>query len=343
MPRKGAVLTRSKRILLPQPIEAEAMELIKKSGCEVILCPDPKPEAVLPLMKGVQGIVLRTGIRMTRELMSHADDLWVISRTGAGVDNVDVAAATEMGILVTCVPGANTRTVVEHTLALILALVKQIPLMDREVRRDNFGIRFKNIPRDLNGKMLGVVGLGRIGSELARICHQCLGMYIMAHDPYLSSEAKASFKGWVEFCDMERLFRESDVISIHIPFSSATEKLIGGQQLSWMKPDAFLVNTSRGGVIDEEALIQFLREKRIAGAGLDVFTQEPLEKESPLKGLDNMILTPHTAALTRECVTRLAVEAARSAIDVLDGKRPSEGIVNPEVLTQPRWQGFPST
>ncbi len=333
----------SKRILLPQPIEAEAMELIKKSGCEIVLCPDPKPETVLPLMKGVQGIVLRTGIRMTRELMGHADDLWVISRTGAGVDNVDVKAATEMGILVTCVPGANTQTVVEHTLALVLALVKQVPFMDREVRRDNFGIRFKNIPRDLNGKTLGIVGLGRIGSELARVCHQGLGMSILAHDPYLSPEAKAPFKGWVEFCDPERLFRESDVISLHIPYSPETEKLISGQQLGWMKPDAFLVNTSRGGVIDEEALIQFLREKRIAGAGLDVFTQEPLEEDSPLKGLDNVILTPHTAALTKECVTRLAVEAARSAIDVLNRKKPSEGIVNPEVLARPRWQGFPST
>jgi D-3-phosphoglycerate dehydrogenase len=330
----------SKRVLLPQPIEDEAMKLLQASGCEIVLSPDPKPGTVKPLMKGVQGVVLRTGIRMTRELMSHADDLWVISRTGAGVDNVDVQAATEIGILVTCVPGANTRTVVEHTLALIFALMKQIPLMERELRRDNFSIRFKNIPRDLNGKTLGVVGIGRIGSELARVCYQTFEMHILAHDPYLSPEAKAAFKSWVEFCGMESLFRESDVISLHVPFSPATEKLIGAKHLGWMKPDAFLVNTSRGGVLDEEALIQCLREKRIAGAGLDVFAQEPLEKESPLKGLDNVILTPHTAALTRECVIRLAVEAVRSAIGVLNGKRPSEGIVNPEVLTQPRWQRF---
>jgi len=335
-------LRRTKRILLPQPIEGEAMDLIKRAGYEIILSLDPKPETVKILMKGVQGIILRTGIRMTRELIGHANDLWVISRTGAGVDNVDVQAATEMGILVTCVPGANTKTVVEHTLTLILTLIKQIPLMDREVRRDNFGIRFRNLPRDLNGKTLGVVGLGRIGSELARVCHQAFGMRILAHDPYLTPEAKAAFKSWVELCDMERLFRESDVISLHIPFSLETQKLISARELGWMKPDAFLVNTSRGGVLDEEALIQSLREKRIAGAGLDVFAQEPLRKDSPLKELDNVILTPHTAALTRECVIRLAVEATQSAIDVLNGKKPSEGIVNPEVLTQPRWQGFPS-
>jgi D-3-phosphoglycerate dehydrogenase len=340
---RGQSLARTKRILLPQPIESQAMELIQKSGYEIVLSADPKPETVKPLMKGVKGIILRTGIRITRELMSQADDLWVISRTGAGVDNVDVQAATEMGILVTCVPGANTKTVVEHTLALILTLIKQIPLMDREVRRDHFNIRFKNIPRDLDGKTLGVVGLGKIGSELARICHQALGMRVLAYDPYLTREAQASFKSWVEFCGMERLFRESDVISLHLPFSPETRKLIGFEHFSWMKPDAFLVNTSRGGVVDEEALIQFLREKRIAGAGLDVFAQEPLEKNNPLKELDNVILTPHTAALTKECVIRLAVEATQAAIDVLNGKRPSEGLVNPKVLTQPRWKGFPSS
>jgi D-3-phosphoglycerate dehydrogenase len=336
------MLTKSKRILLPQPIEKEAMELLNESGFEIVLSPDVKPETVQPLLKGVQGIILRTGIRMTRELMSRADDLRVISRTGAGVDNVDVQAATEMGILVTSVPGANTRTVVEHALALIFALMKQIPLMDREVRKDNFGIRFKNIPRDLAGKTLGLVGLGRIGSYLGKVCHQAFDMRVLSHDPYLTPEAQAAFQGWVEFCDLERLFRESDIVSLHLPLSPSTEKMIGSRQLGWMKKEAFLINTSRGGVLDEAALIQSLREKRIGGAGLDVFEKEPLDKNNPLKELDNVILTPHTAALTQECVIRLAIEAVRCAMDVLNGKKPADGIVNPEVLLQPRWQGFPS-
>jgi D-3-phosphoglycerate dehydrogenase len=290
-------------------------------------------------LKGVQGVILRTGVFFSKELMGQADELQVISRTGAGVDNVDVAAATRMGILVTVVPGANTRSVVEHALTLIMALMKQIPLMDREVRRDNFAIRFKNFPRDLNGKTLGLVGLGRIGSELARICRQAFDMHILAYDPYVAPEAKAAVKGWVEFCSMEKLFREADVISLHIPFSPETQKMIGAQQLSWMKRDAFLVNTSRGGVLDEAALVQCLKERRIAGAGLDVFAREPLPEDSPLKGLDNVILTPHTAALTRECVARVAVEAAQATLDVFQGRKPN-GLVNPEVLTQPRWQGF---
>jgi D-3-phosphoglycerate dehydrogenase len=160
----------------------------------------------------------------------------------------------------------------------------------------------------------------------------------MEHHEY--SEAK--FQGWVEFCDLERLFRESDVVSLHMPLLPNTQKLVGARELGWMRPDAFLVNTSRGGVLDEAALIYCLKKRRIAGAGLDVFAQEPLEKDNSLKELNNVILTPHTAALTRECVIRLALEAAQAIIDVFRGKRP-EGIVNPEVLSQPRWQGFLSS
>jgi D-3-phosphoglycerate dehydrogenase len=217
--------------------------------------------------------------------------------------------------------------------------MKYIPLLDREVRQDNFNIRFKNLPREVKGKTLGIVGLGRIGSELARICDQTFGMHILGYDPYLTPEAKAALELRVHFCEMETLFRESEIISLHIPLLSSTEKLIGPRELGWMKRDAFLINTSRGGVLDEEALAHALREGKIAGAGLDVFAKEPLEKEHPLKQFSNVILTPHTAALTQECAIRLAVEAARSAVNVLQGKKP-EGMVNPEVLNHPRWKNI---
>jgi D-3-phosphoglycerate dehydrogenase len=215
--RKEFMVVSPKRILLPHSIEKEAVDILKRAGCEVLVSPDPTPDTLRPLMKGVQGIILRTGINMTRELMSHGDGLRVISRTGVGYDNVDIAAATEQGIIVTSVPGANTVSVAEHTLALILAVMKYIPFMDREVRKDHFNIRFKNLPRDLRGKTLGLVGLGRIGSEVGRICNHAFGMAIFAHDPYLGEETKGTLKGWVEFCEPERLFRQSDVISIHVP------------------------------------------------------------------------------------------------------------------------------
>jgi D-3-phosphoglycerate dehydrogenase len=327
------------KVLLPQPLEKEAVSVLESAKLDVILVPDKKPEIVGPLLRGVQAVILRTGIFFGKELMNQADDLWVVARTGAGVDNVDVPAATERGILVTCVAGANTRTVAEHALALIMALAKQLPRLDREVRQDNFSIRYKNLPRDLTGKTLGLVGLGKIGSELARMCYQSFEMRILAYDPYLPPEIQNQFKGWVEFCDLERLFKSSDVISLHIPLSPVTEKMIGARELGWMKPSAYLINASRGGVIDEAALIQCLREKRIAGAGLDVFAQEPPEKENPLKELDNVILTPHIGGLTLECGIKVSVLAAQAAVDVIQGRKPN-GIVNPEVLSQPRWQTF---
>ena len=329
---------KKKRVLLPQAIEQEAVSLLESAGVEVILAKDKTPEVVGPLLKGIQGVILRTGIVFTRELMAQADDLWVIARTGAGVDNVDVAAATEKGILVTSVPGANMRTVAEHALALTMALMKQLPRLDRELRQDNFGIRYKNLPRDMTAKTLGLVGLGKIGSEFARMCYQSFDMRILAHDPYLSPEAQNSFKSWVDFCDLETLFRTSDVISLHIPLLPSTRKMVGSRELGWMKPTAYLINASRGGVIDEEALIQSLKEKRIAGAGLDVFAKEPPEKDNPLKGFDNVILTPHIGGLTLECTIRMAESAAQSTLDTLQGKKPN-GMVNPEVLMHPRWQG----
>jgi len=325
-----------KRVLLPQPVEREAVSLLESAGVEVLLSPDKKPEIVGPMLKDVQAVLLRTGIFFGKALMNQADDLWPITRTGAGVDNVDIPAATERGILVTCVPGANTRTVAEHALALILALVKQLPRLDREVRQDNFTIRYKSLPRDMAGKTLGLVGLGRIGSELGRMCHEAFGTRVLAYDPYLPSEVQNELKSWVEFCDLEMLLRTSDIVSLHTPLSPATEKMIGVRELEWMKPGAYLINASRGGVIDEAALIDCLRERKIAGAGLDVFAEEPPEKNNPLKTLDNVILTPHVAGLTLECGIRIAVFAAQAVVDLFQGKRPS-GMVNPEVLSEPRW------
>ncbi len=325
-------------MLLPQPIEREAVSLLESAHIEVVTAPDKSPEVVGPLLKGVQGILLRTGIFFDQALMNQADDLWIIARTGAGVDNVEVPAATQKGILVTSVAGANTRTVAEHTLALIMALMKQLPRLDREVRADNFGIRYKNLPRDLNGKTLGLIGLGKIGSELARMCHQSFGMQILAYDPYLPAEVQIQFKSWVEFCDLEKLLRASDVVSLHIPLSPSTQKMIGARELAWMKPSAYFVNASRGGVLDEGALIQCLRQKKIAGAGLDVFAKEPPEKDTPLKELDNVILTPHIGGLTLECGIKVSVLAAQACLDLFQGKRPN-GIVNPDVLNQPRWKG----
>ena len=189
------------KVLLPQPIEAEALRVLEKNSVHWIEAGEPKPEIVGPLMKGVQAIVLRTGIRITRELLCYPNDLMTISRTGAGVDNVDLAAATEKGIIVTSSIGVNTTSVAEHALALILALFKQLFLMDGEVRKGNFSIRYRNCPRDLRGKTIGIVGFGRIGSLIARTCNTAFAMKVLAYDLFLSDQQKVTYRDWVTFTD----------------------------------------------------------------------------------------------------------------------------------------------
>lgn len=324
-------------VLLPQPIEDEAVRILEKNHVHWVTAGEPKPAIVGPLMKGAQAIILRTGITLTRELLSYPNDLMMISRTGAGVDNVDIPAATEQGIIVTSSIGVNTTSVVEHGLALILALFKQLFLMDGEVRKGNFSIRYKNCPRDLFGKTIGIVGFGRIGSLIARACNTVFNMKVLAYDVFLSDQQKETYRNWVIFTDLPDLCVQSDVISIHTPLNRDTEKMFNRSFFFGMKRTAFIINTSRGGVIDEQDLIEALREGVIAGAGLDVFENEPIKPGNELLSMKNVILTPHTAALTEECVNRMAVAGAERVVDLFNGFIP-ENVANPEVLSRGRWK-----
>ena len=324
-------------VLLPQPIEEEAHKMLEDAGLEVVVAPDPKPETVLPLMKDARAIVLRTGIFIDEALIKAADDLWTISRTGGGVDNVDLKAATENGVIVTSSLGVNASTVAEHTLALILALFKQLFLMDREVRKNNFKIRYQNYPQDIQGKRLGIVGFGRIGQLLAGYFYPLAQTKLLAYDPVLPETVKNSFRETVDFVGLEELLRTADVVSIHVPLNQHTRSMIAWEQLKMMKPEAYLVNVSRGGVVNEKDLIRALREGVIRGAGLDVFEHEPIEEDNPLLKMDNVILTPHTAALTDECVVRMATEAAKRVIALFNGYQPDK-VANPEVLKLDKWQ-----
>jgi len=329
-------LNTAKRVLLPQPIEAEAVALLEEAGCEMVAAADPKPETVIPLLPDIHAIVLRTGIKITRELISRAEKLQIIARTGGGVDNVDVAAATEKGVIVTSNVGVNTISVVEHALALILALSKQLSLMDRSVRSGRFSIRYQNLPRDLRGQTLGLMGFGRIGSTLGQACRQIFGMKVLAYDPYLPDALKGAAADGVAFVGLESLLRQSDIISVHIPLTEKTRHAVGEKEFALMKPEALLINTSRGAVVDEAALVKALEQKEICGAGLDVLEQEPPSADNRLLALENVILTPHTAALTRECVIRMATEAAECVVAVFQGKEPLN-IADRNVLKNRRW------
>ncbi len=325
------------KVLLPQPIEKEAVEILEKAGFAITTAPDCRPETVAPLMKDANIIVLRTGIKMTADLLKSADGLMMISRTGAGVDNVDLDAATEKGVLVTSSIGANTTSVAEHCLALLLALSKQLFLLDREVRADNYKIRYKNLPCDLRGKTLGVLGFGRIGSMVAKACRDVFDMKILANDVYLPAEVKKSYASWVEFRDdLDSLFADSDAITVHIPFVSEAEGMIGKRLLNKMKKGSFIINTARGGIINERDLADALVNGPLAGAGLDVLQDEPPKKDNPLLGLPNVILTPHTAALTEECVLRMAVAGVDRVVALANGKLPPN-VANPDVLKLEKW------
>ncbi len=306
-----------KTVLLPQKICDEGLDVLK-GKVEVIIAPDPSQETLLKMCVDADAIVLRTTSKVTAEVIDTAKNLKIVSRTGAGVDNVNVEAATKRGILVCNLVGVNSLSVCEHAISLMMVLAKQLPFMDKSVREGFWKARNANVTVELEGKTLGIMALGNIGARVAKKCHDGLGMKILAYDPY----ARDFFKDYdYEFVDnLEDLFKRSDFISVHCPNLPETKGMITRELLFSMKSDAYFINTARGVVVDEQALIELLRDKRIAGAGLDVFTAEPPDNE--LLKMDNVTLSPHVAALTREATIRMATEACQAVIDFFDEKLP---------------------
>ncbi|UZQ82182.1 MULTISPECIES: hydroxyacid dehydrogenase [unclassified Thermoanaerobacter] len=308
-----------KKVLLSEEIHPEGRKLLE-GKFEIVTAHDTSQQTLMSMVKDVDGIILRTRSKITREVIENAPHLKIISRTGAGVDNIDVNAATEKGILVCNLPAVNNLSVAEHTIAMILNLAKQLNLMDKAVRSGNWGARNSNISMEIEGKVLGIVGMGNIGSLVAKKCHDGLGMKIVAYDPYV----KEKFREYdYKFVDtLEELFKESDFVTLHCPDIPETRGMITRELIYSMKPTAYLINAARGTVIDEQALIGALKEKRIAGAGLDVFQQEPPSSDNELLRLENVILSPHSAALTKEATVRMAVEAVQAVIDYFEGRQP---------------------
>lgn len=284
---------------------------------ELVTIPDGNQPLFEEHIKDAEAILLSTAYKMTPDVISKASKLKVISRTGVGVDNVDVPSATEKGILVLNTPQANSISVAEHTVAMIVAISKQLLMYDSELREGNFKIRRSNKAVDIDGKTLGLIGCGRIGRFAAEKCKAAFGMNVIGYDPYITEA-----EGITIYKDIEEVFKRADYISLHIPLTPETKNLVGDKLLSLMKPTAYIINTARGGIIDEQALAQKLKNEEIAGAALDVLESEPPTNDNPLLGLKSVILTPHTAALTKECSERVAYEAALGIADYLNGKTP---------------------
>ena len=259
-------------------------------------------------------------------LLARAPNLVAISSTGSGYDVIDVDACTRAGIAVCNQAGGNRRAVAEHALGMMIALSKKITLADRALRERHVG-RFGIAGNDVGGKVVGIVGIGNIGSYLARLCN-ALGMQVIAYDPYVDA-ATISARGATKVT-FDELLSRADFVSVHCPRTTETRRMFGAPQFARLKPTAYFINTARGGIHDEEALVQALRDKRIAGAGLDVFLTEPPPADHPLLAFENVIATPHTAGVTAESLYNLAHLAATQWLDIFAGKVPPR-LVNPEV------------
>lgn len=316
-----------KKVLIGQKIPEEALKILE-GVAEIATSQEGNIDEFKGLLKDSTAVILGSSIKFTDDLMSIAPELKVISRTGAGVDNVDVKSATTRGILVLNTPEANSISVAEHAIALIATISKQLFFLDQEVRKGNFKTaRRLYLPVDMDGKTLGIIGCGRIGKLVAAKCVNAFNMSVLGYDPYLDTAPE----GIELVSEIEEVFKKADYISLHIPLTEKTKNLIGGRLLSLMKPSAYLINIARGGIVDEEALAKKLKNKEIAGAAFDVFSAEPPEATNKLLELSNIILTPHSAALTKECVIRVAVEAATGIVDYLKGATP-RFVFNKELL-----------
>jgi D-3-phosphoglycerate dehydrogenase / 2-oxoglutarate reductase len=290
--------------------EAELVELVAGA------------DAILTCFKHVSPAVVRAGGR-----------LQVIGRYGIGVDNIAVEEATRLGIPVTNVPGYCAHEVAEHVLALILAHERGIARFDQGVRNGDWTLTQGLPMRRVAGRALGIVGFGRIGQALARKA-AALELDLLVHDPSASSDELGAVGA--RAVALQELAADSDYVSVHVPLTDATRGLVGGEFLRLMKPTAFLVNAARGGIVDQAALLEALREGRIAGAGIDVFEPEQLPPGHPLLEQASLIATPHVAFYSEESVLELEVKAAENVAAILEGRRP-EHVVNPEVLELERW------
>ena len=277
-----------------------------------------KKEEMLKLIKDVDGIII--GIdELSAEIIEEANELKVISKYGIGLDNIDINMATNKKIIVTNTPTANVDAVADLAFGLILSLARRIPEADKKTKSGKWE---KIIGKSVWEKTLGVIGLGKIGRQVVKRA-KGFEMNILAFD--IVKDKKIVQKYGIKYVNLEKLLQKSDYITIHIPLDDATRNMISYEELEKMKKDAFLINTSRGRIVDEEALYNALRNNKLRGAALDVYNNEP-PRESPLKELDNVIMTPHIGAYTEEAIENMSIQAAQNLIDVLEGKEPQNRV-----------------
>jgi len=312
-------MSKVSKVLLTDPIQQVGLDVLtQRNDVAIDRCQNrPSEEDLIDRVPDVDAILVGT-TPITERIIEAARVLKVVSRRGVGYDNIDLAALRRRKIPLTIVGSANATTVAEHTLCFILALAKQAFAYDRATRAGNWRFRESMIAMDLLGKTLLLVGFGRVGRAVA-VRAAAFGMRVAVYDPLVPEAVFGEFR--VEpVMDLLDGLAICDFLSVHVPLIHQTAGLIGRKELAAMKSTAFVISTARGGVVDEDDLVNALRMGLIRGAGLDVFKEEPLPPNHPLLGLENVILSPHAAALTAECVQRMDVVAARNCLDAIDGK-----------------------
>ncbi|HZS14092.1 MAG TPA: phosphoglycerate dehydrogenase [Candidatus Dormibacteraeota bacterium] len=318
------------RILVADPIAEDGVARLRTAGHVDVATGLPKEELIARIGE-YDALVVRSETKVTADVFEAAHRLRVVGRAGVGVDNIDLDAATRHGVLVLNAPTGNTLAAAEHAIAMMCALARNVAAADASMH-DGKWERGRFMGFELREKTLGLLGLGKIGFEVARIAGQGLQMRVIAHDPLVTPE-RAEQAG-VELVDLDALVRQSDVLSVHVPLTDQTRGVINAQRLRQMKKGARVLNVARGGIIDEQALADALADGHIAGAAVDVFTKEPPPPENPLLSAPNMVLTPHLGASTVEAQVNVAFDVADQIAAVLSGGAARYAVNAPVILPE---------
>jgi D-3-phosphoglycerate dehydrogenase len=305
------------KVLVSDALSEEGLKIFRESKeLTVDVKTDLKPDALKETIKDYDALVVRSATKVTGEVIQEAKKLKVIGRAGVGLDNVDLEAATQKGIIVMNTPAGNTISTAEHTFSMILALSRNIPQANSSTKKGEWK-RSKFMGVELYGKTLGIVGFGRIGSEVAKRALS-FGMKVLAYDPFLSAEVAESIG--VEVAELKNVLENADYITVHTPLTDETRHMISDKEFALMKKGVRIINCARGGIIDEAALVKAIKEQKVAGAAMDVFEKEPLSAESEFLKLDNVVTTPHLGASTEEAQINVAIEVAEIVRDALLGR-----------------------
>lgn len=320
------------KILILQKIHDDGLKLLHENNYITEVAESSDEEYLIERVKDFNGIFVRGMVPLTRKIIEAADKCEVIGRHGVGLETIDLKTATENNIPVIYAPGSNSDSVAEHAVALMMTLAKKICKLNNSLKYYNdYNIRLSLSCFELKDKTLGLIGLGNIGKKVARICEKGFNMKVIGYDPYITNEMLKNVG--IHVClvkSIDEVLKNSDIVSLHLPSTKDNSHLIGEKELALMKKNSLLINTARGTLIDEEALCKAVSTGVITGAGLDVFFNEPPIVDNPLFKLDNIVVTPHTAAHSQEANRNMAIMVAKGMVDVINGKRPMY-IANPEI------------